>query len=140
MCFSHSAEGALFAATHAAAERLQKQPDVDWVDEFVSKRQEFRSLAIYAFTKRNLLVSLGYKLEEIKRVEIVGYRYDVFGYHEALIYIGIRVTDDKDRVTYITSLYNLKWEDKDWKLRPSVTDDPTETRIVPNLDGYISWR
>ncbi len=140
MCFPRSPEGALFAATHAAAESLQKQPNTDWAEEFLVNKMESRPEAIDALTKEDLLVSLGYKPEEVKRVEIVGYKYGFYDDYDAYIYIGIRVTDSKDKVTYLTSTYILEWRDKDWKLRPRNPSIPTETKRVPNLDGYISWR
>ncbi len=141
MCFQRSPEGALFAATHAAAESLQKQPNTEWAEEFVASYAESRSEAIDTLTKEDLLVSLGYKPEEVKRVEIAGYKYGNYGYGlDASIHIGIRVTDNKDEVTYLTSTYKLVWEENDWKFFPLNPADPTRTRLVPNLDGYISWR
>ncbi len=142
MCFQHSPEGALFAATYAAAESLQKQPNTDWAEEFVSKKaKKPRSTVVDALTKEDLLVSLGYKPEEVKRVEIVGYKYGSYGHGlDAIIHIGLRVTDNKDEVTYLTSTYILVWEENDWKFFPLDPSDPTETKLVPNLDGYISWR
>ncbi len=140
MCFPRSPEGALFAATHAAAESLQKQPNTDWAEEFIVKDIGSRSKAIDALTKQDLLVSLGYKPKEIKRVEIDSYSFG--GYEDYLvgISIGIRVTDNKDRVTHISSYYALTWEDKDWKLMPYASTNPTKIRLVPNFDGYTSWR
>ncbi len=140
MCFQRSPEGALFAATHAAAESLQKQPNTDWAEEFISKDQLYTSDVIEAITKGNLLLSLGYESDKIKRIEIVGYRYEYFGRSSALIHIGTKVTTNKDEVTYLTSLYDLTWEANDWKLIPRYLSNPTKTKRVPNLDGYISWR
>ncbi len=141
MCFQQSPEGALFAATHAAAESLQKQPNTDWAEEFVVSYTSSRSEAIDTLTKEDLLVSLGYKPEEVKRVEIVGYKYGGYSHGQtAAIYIGMKVVDNHDEVTYLTSFYFLTWEANDWKLSPASPSDPNETKLVPNLDGYTSWR
>lgn len=43
------------------------------------------------------------------------------------------------KTVYISGVYDLVWEDGDWKLLPTDPSDPMRFAQIPDLAGYVPW-
>ena len=133
-CFQHSPEGAVFAATNAVAHGDASDTDiVSWLTYFVAKghaRDELLSQDIDD-ESGSAASSQG------TRTQVSGFR--LLSYDGQNARVDVAVTGSVDgQVVYLSMIYDLVWEDGDWKL---IVDDPTapiSVATIPSVAGYIA--
>ena len=47
-------------------------------------------------------------------------------------------TNANGQAVTVSTIYDLLWEDGDWKLS-SAKEDPIEVVAIPNIAGYVAW-
>lgn len=127
-CFQHSPEGALFAAANAVAQGSY-DPEGAFINHFLSLNTPNRT---------ELLVPSGSSDTSDTRMSIVGFRLLSYEGATAAVDIAARVTSS-GKTIYVSAIYNLAWEDGDWKLLPVDGSDPLPFVPIPDLVGYTSW-
>ena len=127
-CFQRSVTGALFAAANAVAQGTETSTAATWLDSFMTKDSPRDSLNGAA----------GGDFESGVRANVTGFK--VLDYTGTTASIDMAVTGSSTGQSVdLSMVYNLRWEDGDWKL---VVTDPTNlinVSTIPNLAGYISW-
>lgn len=128
-CFQHTPAGALFAAANAVVQGSFVDTSVPWIKYFVSEQT----------ANRDQLVNdtpMGSSTET--RMNIVGFRVLAYDGEEARIDMAIRAVGGGNTV-YASAVYDLVWEDGDWKLLPVDASNPLRLAQIPDPSGYIVW-
>ncbi|MCQ1952434.1 hypothetical protein [Arthrobacter sp. zg-Y238] len=127
-CFQHSPEGALFTAANAVVQGSH-DPEGAFINYFLSLNAPNRS---------DILGATGNSDGSHTRMNIVGFRLLSYEGATAAVDIAARVTSS-GKTVYFSGIYNLTWEDGDWKLLPVDGSDPLPFAPIPDLVGYTSW-
>lgn len=128
-CFQHTPTGALFAAANAIVQGSYVDTSIPWIDYFLSRQT----------TNRDQLVNdtpMGSSAET--RMNIGGFRLLAYDGESARIDMAVRAVGGGNTV-YASALYDLVWEDGDWKLLPADPSSPLRLAQIPDTSGYISW-
>lgn len=126
-CYSHTAEGALYAAVH-----------------FVALGTDSRnSSKIYE------LLSEGKARDAVKaagdspstpssaRLQVAGFKVDAYTATDATIDIAWTVTSEGAALVSVPTV--LHWEEGDWKIVLTESGAPISPGPISNLGGYIPW-
>ncbi|UEJ84609.1 hypothetical protein Bra3105_18430 (plasmid) [Brachybacterium halotolerans subsp. kimchii] len=127
-CFQHSPEGALFAAANSVAVSEDPEAMRAWAEYFVAD-----SPAKDALLSEESVDSTGEG-----RLRLVGYRMLDYDGRSASVDMATEVTTNGQK-TYVSFVYDLVWEDGDWKLKLDSTDNPLQAAAITSLDGYTEW-
>lgn len=128
-CFQHSPEGALFAATNAVAQGSDPTIAPAWIEYFLAESAPNRS---------QLVTDVGSGATSDTRLSVAGFRLLAYDGSTARVEIAVRGAAS-GRAVYGSVIYNLVWEDGDWKLLPKDSSNPLQMTQLPDLSGYITW-
>lgn len=131
-CFQRSPEGAVFAAANAVALGTDTVLAPQWMKYF---------LADGPFNEQ-LLSELddspsGATSASPPRMQIAGFRLLQYDGDSARVDMAVTTNANGQAVT-VSTIYDLLWEDGDWKLS-SAKEDPIEVVAIPNIAGYVAW-
>lgn len=129
-CFQHSPLGALFFAANAITQGSDSEMNDEWRDYTVANGP-FRE---------DLLAQGGDDnggSDSETRLNLQGFRVLSFEESTAEVDLGVRVAVG-GQVTYISSVYELVWQDGDWKVSAESLE-PISFTAIPDLVGYIQW-
>lgn len=131
-CFQHSPAGALFAAASGVAQGTDSDAETvrSWVDYFIAEG-----------THRDALLAQSEGSSsgnEGIRIKIEGFRMLTYDGETARVDIGVSGSTE-GRTVNMSAVYDLIWQDGDWKLNTSNAATPVDMASVPDLVGYIPW-
>jgi hypothetical protein len=128
-CFQHSPVGALFAAANAVVQSTDPAVIRPWLDYFVADGPGRDTL---------LAEPSGFGDATGVRIRLEGFR--LLRYDGASAAVDIALSGSMGgRVTYLSMVYNLVWEDGDWKLTVIDPENPVDVAVIPDSGGYIYW-
>lgn len=128
-CFQHTPTGALFAAANAIAQGSDPATARAWLEYFLAAspaREELLADSSEASSSSNT------------RLEIAGFRVLSYDGDGARIDVAARVAGSGN-TAYGSIIYELVWEDGDWKLHVTNPESPLNMAQIPDLAGYINW-
>lgn len=129
-CFQQSPEGAVFAAANAAAQGSNQETVGSFLEYFLAEgpgRDE-----VLAAGPTGGVDSSGI------RVDIAGFRVLSYEGESARVDIALRGSTQGQTVN-LSMVYDLVWEDGDWKLQVVDPAVPIDVATIPDLAGYIAW-
>lgn len=136
MCYQHTPEGALFTAANAGVQATivvtDPQAYLAWLDYFVSVDCPIKDELLAEAT------SSTDNPDPISRIRTEGFRLLAYDGNTARVDIVISSMAD-GKTVYISGVYDLVWEDGDWKLLPTDPSDPMRFAQIPDLAGYVPW-
>ncbi|WP_205124269.1 hypothetical protein, partial [Tsukamurella conjunctivitidis] len=119
---------AVFAAANAVVQGSDTSTVKAWLDYFVTGSARDQVLASGA----------GSSSGSGTRVNIAGFRVLAYDDENARIDVAVRGSSSGETVT-LSMVYELVWEDDDWKLNVTNAESPIDVATIPDLAGYISW-
>lgn len=128
-CFQHSPLGALFFAANAIPQGSDPEISDEWRDYTVADGPY-----------REDLLAQGGENDSSggdTRLNLQGFRVLSVDASTAEVDLGVRVSIG-GQVTYISSVYELVWQDGDWKISADSLE-PISFTAIPDLVGYIPW-
>lgn len=128
-CFQRTPTGALFAAANAVVQGSDPSTARAWLEYF---------LAAGPMREELLADSTETSSSSSTRLEIAGFRVMSYDGDSARIDVGARVAGSGN-TAYGSIIYELIWEDGDWKLNVTDPESPLNMAQVPDLAGYIDW-
>ncbi|WP_146750806.1 hypothetical protein [Actinomyces sp. Z5] len=133
-CFQHSPEGAVFAAANAVAHGDASDSDiVSWMTYFLAEGHSREELLSQDVDDN----SGGTGSTQGTRTQVSGFK--LLSYDGQNAKVDVAVTGSVNgQVVYLSMVYELVWEDGDWKL---VVDDPVapiNVATIPSVAGYIA--
>lgn len=134
-CYAHSPSGALLAAANIAA--MMTDPalmtDRDSVTKFFGRGPEYETI-------REKLKSetLSVNANSGIRSELYGFRMLEASATKAIIDLGYQASAD-GRNLNLSIVYNLVWDDGDWKLQSEQTM-PVSSSVLSSFVHYTPWR
>ncbi len=128
-CFQHSPEGALFAASYAAA-RGSASGGRAWADNLLSKDTPSRDQHMSKADEKPDTSN--------SRFAVNGFRLLSYDGQTANVEIAFTYTKGGSS-TYGSAVYHYVWEDGDWKILPKSIENPFEVTALPEISGYIPW-
>lgn len=84
-----------------------------------------------------LAAEVGASDESDSRMSIAGFRMLGYDGDTARVDVAIATTNGFQAV-YISGVYELVWQDGDWKISSDVTE-PLEVAAIPNIIDYVPW-
>lgn len=132
-CFQRSPEGAIFAASNAAAAQETAQATTAWIDYFVAPGQYRDQL----LTASPSLDSDAESTQSDVRLRIAGFRLLAYDGETARVDLASEVSSS-DGTGTVSFVYELVWVDGDWKMS-SDSAEPISAAPINNLAGYIAW-
>lgn len=129
-CFQHSPEGAVFAAANAAVQGSDPTRNKPWIKYFLAKGPH-----------RDALLKQGGEGggSQGTRLELVGFRLLAYDGKTARVDVAVRGSAQGLSV-YLSIVYNLVWEDGDWKLDVIDPQQPIDVARIPDPSGYVPWK
>lgn len=132
-CFQHSPEGAVFAAAYITTASLTYSQEHD------EKGAEAWADYLMVGPGRDAVLNGESNDDDTSgRLMIQGFRVLDYSNDTAKIDLAARVTIDGESAT-ASFVYDLVWENGDWKWEVPDTDDQFQSSIIPDLAGYVSW-
>lgn len=128
-CFQRSPEGALFAAANGLAQGSGSS-SAEWIDYF---------LADDALNRQELVDEVGAGAPSDARLSLEGFKVLKYDGNTARVDLAARGTGSGQSV-YVSVVYDLVWQDGDWKLSPQDSSNPLRMAQIPDLAGYVTWR
>ena len=128
-CFQRSPEGALFAAANGMVQGSGTRA-IAWANYF---------LADDAANRDELLDTVGTSSSPENRLSIEGFKVLNYDGASARIDLAARGTESSSAV-YVSVVYDLVWQDGDWKLSPQDLSNPLRIAQIPDIAGYVPWR
>lgn len=128
-CFQRSPEGALFAAANGLVQGSGPASSA-WVNYFV---------AADAPNRNELVGAVGANGSPDGRLSIEGFKILNYDGNSARIDLAARGTGSAGTV-YVSVVYDLVWQNGDWKLSPQDVSNPLRLSQIPDLAGYVTWR
>lgn len=129
-CFQHTPDGALFAAANAVVQGANPQTVGDWLDYFIADGPN-----------REAVVSSGPDASTDgtgTRVEIAGFRMLAYDGDSARVDVAVQGSAT-GRTVSLSMVYDLVWQDGDWKLEVTNPNSPIDVANIPDVAGYTSW-
>ena len=130
-CFQRSPEGALFAAANAAVQSSGPASG-SWISYFLSEKTVGRQELL-----TDIAPSTGTPPD--MRLSIEGFKVLAYDGSNARIDLAARIAASGE-TSYMSTIYDLVWEDGDWKLLPQNSSNPLRFAQIPDLAGYVPWR
>lgn len=129
-CFSHTPEGAVFAAASMGVQVADPKVRVAFADRMVLHPEVQQHLHENAEAAEPAATDI--------RAATLGFRLLEYDGTTAKVDIGSSVSG-RGVTGYLAFTYALRWVDGDWKLdwQPSVIGQ--NSAILPNLSGYTFW-
>lgn len=128
-CFQRSPEGALFAAANGLVQG-SGSASAAWINYF---------LADDALNRQELVEEVGAGAPPDARLNLEGFKVLSYDGSAARIDLAARGTGSGQSV-YVSVVYDLVWQDGDWKLSPQNSSNPLRMAQIPDLAGYVTWR
>ena len=128
-CFQRSPEGALFAAANGLVQGSGPS-SAAWIEYF---------LANDALNRQDLVEEVGQGAAPDTRLNLEGFKVLSYDGSAARVDIAARGTGSGQSV-YVSVVYDLVWQDGDWKLSPQDSSNPLRMAQIPDLAGYVTWR
>lgn len=127
-CFQHSPLGALFFAANAVAQGGDPAVTTAW-GEYAAGNGAYREE----------LIAQGGAVsgEPNTRLIVQGFRVLDYNPEAARVDLGVRYSSD-GQTTYISFVYDLVWEDGDWKISTD-SPEPISGAAIPDLVGFLPW-
>ena len=129
-CFQHTPEGALFAAANAAVQGADPDTVGPWLEYFLAEGPH-----------RDAVLAAGQGAAGDNsgvRVDLAGFRVLAYEGNTARVDIALRGAAQGQTVN-LSMVYDLVWEDGDWKLTVTDPNAPIDVANLPDLSGYIAW-
>lgn len=127
-CFQHSADGALIMAANAVVQGSNPKTGSSWAEYALGDGPY----------KDQLSEEIGSASgADGTRMKVVGYRILDFTGQAARVDLGINVSSQNE-VLFVSAVYELKWQDGDWKLSADVPN-PLDIATIPDVAAYIPW-
>lgn len=130
-CFQHSPTGAVYAAVNAVAQGTEPERAGPWLKYFVAKgphRDDFLALG----------PGEGSSDSQGVRLRVVGYILQNYTGQKATVDVGIQAIYE-GKESNLSMIYNLVWEDGDWKMVVSDPKTPIDVAAVPDFAPYVRW-
>lgn len=127
-CFARTTEGALFAAANALALPTEQVAVENWANHFIGEgpyRQEW-------------LGQVSNPGRTDVRLRIVGFRVLDQSADTALVDLAVEMGTRTGGATLGSFVYDLVWEDGDWKAN-AATAQPLSFTVIPHTGGYTPW-
>lgn len=128
-CFQHSPEGAVFAAANALVQGSSPEVSGPWIEYFLSAKTPNRS---------DLLTEVSSGASSETRMSISGFKILEYDGKNARIDLAAKAVGSGNSV-YASAVYDLVWEDGDWKLLPQNPSNPLRIAQIPDVSGYVAW-
>lgn len=128
-CFQRTPEGAVFAAANAVSQGSAPAPQ--WSDYFLSERTGGRAALVQD-------TSNGRGAGSDVRVGVAGFRLLNYTGDAARVEIVVQAVGRGDSV-YVSAIYELVWENGDWRWLPSNVNEPLRMAEIPELYGFVIW-
>lgn len=138
-CFQHSPEGALYAAANAVVQASEADESrvESWLIYFMAdtpERDEFVSQAQASASSD----SSGTSDDSGTRLQVAG--FNLMSYDGTTAKIDMAVTGSASGQTVnLSAVYELVWEDGDWKLLITDPSEPVSFAQLPHVAGYTVW-
>ncbi|PCC27064.1 hypothetical protein CIK76_18905 [Glutamicibacter sp. BW80] len=131
-CFQHSPEGAVVAAANASVQGSTLDPLVlkEWFEYFLASGPNRASLLAEA---PNATSNQGI------RAEIVGFQLLNYDGNTARVDIALSGSGQGENVN-VSMIYDLIWEDGDWKLSVSDPENPINVAVITDTSNYVVWK
>lgn len=130
-CFQHSPEGALFAAANAFVQGIESGDRTgEFLEYFVSADVAQRDELI-----RDASVTSD---NPDTRTNIEAFRVLAYDGSTARVAVVGRVSRSGESVLP-SAIYDLVWEEGDWRLSPQDVEDPLQLAQLPDTAGYVAW-
>lgn len=127
-CFQRSPEGAVFAAANAVAQGAEPESVASWLDYFVAQGPS-----------RDAVVNAGGAVDTSgARAATRGFRLLSYDGDSARVDVAVQGSTE-GQVVNLSMVYDLVWEDGDWKLAVADPSAPIDVATLPDLAGYTSW-
>lgn len=134
-CYAHSPSGALLAAANLAA--MMTDPtlmtDRDSVAKFFGPGPEYETIK-----EKLKSETLSTNSDSGIRSELYGFRILEASETKAVIDLGYQASAD-GRSLNLSIVYNLVWDDGDWKLQSEQTM-PVSSSVLSSFVNYTPWR
>jgi hypothetical protein len=126
-CYSHTAEGALFAAVGYLAVSSDIR-NIDRISELLA-----------AGPVRDELEQSPQQPESASdaRLQVAGYRINAYSAEEATVDVVYQVTSEGGALVSLPTV--LRWEEGDWKIVITESGPPFAPSQLENLGGYTPW-
>ncbi|WP_206610477.1 hypothetical protein [Actinomyces wuliandei] len=128
-CFQHSPEGALFAAANAVVQGSDATISPAWIKYFLSTETPNRSA---------LLDQVPAGSSSSNRMTVADFRLLAYDGTNARVDVAVQATGSGNTVLAST-VYDLVWEEGDWKILPQDFSNPLRLAEIPDTSGYIVW-
>lgn len=131
-CFQHTPTGAVFATANALAQGTST--DVakigSWAQYFVSEGTGRVKVLAQLNEPRGDNTGI--------RMTIVGFKVLSYTAQSARVDLAVQ-TSGSAQTVYASAVYELAWQDGDWKLN-SDAPAPFNFATIPTIDGYVPWK
>lgn len=139
-CFQRSPQGALFAAANAVVQG-DGPAAWAWANYFLSEDAENRQELLgeaKSDTDTDSDPGTDSGNQSDIRANIAGFRVLSYDGDTARIDLAVRAMVS-GRAVYVSTVYDLSWENGDWKLLSQDQSDPIRYAEIPDLTGYVNW-
>ncbi|MBI9114691.1 hypothetical protein [Sanguibacter suaedae] len=126
-CFQRSPSGALFMSANAITQGSDAATSMEWAD-YVLAEGKYRD---------QLTAEMGPAEGSEGRTKLVGFRVLKYDGDSARIDLAI-TTSSGGRAIFASGVYELVWQDGDWKLSTDV-EEPLNVAQIPDMSGYVPW-
>ncbi|WIY82360.1 hypothetical protein [Propionimicrobium sp. PCR01-08-3] len=135
MCYQHTPEGALFSAANAGIQGSMAATDFEaylaWMNYFVSVDCPIRDQLLDQ-------AAAGTDSDPAAQLRIEGFRLLSYNAGDARVDLAFSSMVD-GRTVYMSGVYDLVWENGDWKMSPTDSVNPLRLAQIPDLAGYVDW-
>ncbi|WP_174721924.1 hypothetical protein [Actinomyces qiguomingii] len=131
-CFQRSPEGAVFAATNAAVQGANAKTLENWLSYFVADEKQLDAMREYTEGDVEEYDDGG------ARVQVAGFRLLAYDGDSARVDVATYVTVNY-QTSNVSMVYELVWQDGDWKANITDPQHPIDGSTIPSLSGYLTW-
>ncbi|MFC3690459.1 hypothetical protein [Aquipuribacter hungaricus] len=127
-CYQRSPEGAVFAAANAVVQGTDPSTVEAWLDYFIADTS----------ARKDVVTAAGNGDTSGTRAAVQGFRLLAYDGNSATVDVAVRGSTDGEEVN-LSMVYDLVWEDGDWKLVVTDPRAPVDVAFLPDLAGYSAW-
>lgn len=132
-CYQRSPEGAVFAAANAIAQGSAHEKSLAFAEYFLAQGPT-RSAALDQIRSEQSSTSS----TSSSRITISGFKLLTYDGSKAKVDIALTVASTSS-TSRASAVYDLVWEDGDWKWVIQDIKNPAHVSQIPDLIGYTTW-
>lgn len=132
-CYQRSPEGAVFAAANAIAQGSAHEKSLAFAEYFLAQGP-MRSAALDKIRSEQSSTSS----TSSSRITISGFKLLTYDGSKAKVDIALTVASTSS-TSRASAVYDLVWEDGDWKWVIQDIKNPAHVSQIPDLIGYTTW-